>query len=411
MGVLSTDLLMVERSGTPYKATAAQVGAPRVSSAASAASITPAIETYDTYDLTAQAVALTINNPTGTPYNLQRLAIRITDNGVERALSWGDSYRRVSDVNLPASTLASKVLIVELCYHAGLSLWLCVTVSVSNQSLSNIEFVGANFWAVPGKASGSDTIDLTTYFTGGLALTEGDFVLVGVSAVYASVAMESAGWTDETGAITGTDDIVTNLRVYSKFMGPSPDSSVQIAATTNATWAQAIMVRAYRGVSISTPMDVAGTTASGGNSALANPPSNTPAHAGSVGVVFASAGTNSSELTFASPDLNEFITGWSPDGAGSAAGSGHKYLTGVFDPAQFTLASGSGGISFSWAAAHLILRSGTPVASDGEWGSLIGSLSDQTDLQAALDAKQATITVSTTAPGSPAVGDLWVDTN
>jgi hypothetical protein len=34
-----------------------------------------------------------------------------------------------------------------------------------------------------------------------------------------------------------------------------------------------------------------------------------------------------------------------------------------------------------------------------------------TGLQTALDGKQKTITVGTTAPATPAVGDLWVDTN
>lgn len=48
------------------------------------------------------------------------------------------------------------------------------------------------------------------------------------------------------------------------------------------------------------------------------------------------------------------------------------------------------------------------------WGSITGTLSSQTDLQTALDGKvngTTRITVATTAPSSPAVGDLWVDTN
>lgn len=47
------------------------------------------------------------------------------------------------------------------------------------------------------------------------------------------------------------------------------------------------------------------------------------------------------------------------------------------------------------------------------WGAITGTLSSQTDLQSALDAKlnASKITVGTTAPGSPAVNDLWVDTN
>lgn len=60
------------------------------------------------------------------------------------------------------------------------------------------------------------------------------------------------------------------------------------------------------------------------------------------------------------------------------------------------------------------------------WGGITGTLSDQTDLQNALNAIQtqldnklddtqfsglSTITVGTVAPVTPATGDLWVDTN
>jgi hypothetical protein len=44
------------------------------------------------------------------------------------------------------------------------------------------------------------------------------------------------------------------------------------------------------------------------------------------------------------------------------------------------------------------------------WGGITGTLSAQTDLQAALDGK-LNITVGTTAPVSPAVGDVWIDTS
>ena len=55
----------------------------------------------------------------------------------------------------------------------------------------------------------------------------------------------------------------------------------------------------------------------------------------------------------------------------------------------------------------------------GSWGSITGTLSSQTDLQTALDNKLddtqfsgvAKISVGTTTPVGPAVGDLWVDTN
>ncbi len=50
---------------------------PRVSSTASTASITPDLGAYDQYSVTAQAVALTINAPTGTPLNGNKLVFRI----------------------------------------------------------------------------------------------------------------------------------------------------------------------------------------------------------------------------------------------------------------------------------------------------------------------------------------------
>jgi hypothetical protein len=48
-------------------------------------------------------------------------------------------------------------------------------------------------------------------------------------------------------------------------------------------------------------------------------------------------------------------------------------------------------------------------ASSATWGAITGTLSSQTDLQSALDAK-ADITISATAPSSPTSGDLWLRT-
>lgn len=50
------------------------------------------------------------------------------------------------------------------------------------------------------------------------------------------------------------------------------------------------------------------------------------------------------------------------------------------------------------------------------WGNINGDITDQTDLQAEFDNKLTgvgtnRITVGTTAPVTPAVGDLWYDTN
>jgi hypothetical protein len=58
----------------------------------------------------------------------------------------------------------------------------------------------------------------------------------------------------------------------------------------------------------------------------------------------------------------------------------------------------------------------TQLAGANSWGSIIGDISDQTDLQAELDNKitgvgVATLTVSLTEPANPQVNDIWVDLN
>lgn len=54
--------------------------------------LTPDVDNYDEFVLTAQASGLTIANPIGTPYNGQIIAIRLKDNGTARAVSFGSDY-------------------------------------------------------------------------------------------------------------------------------------------------------------------------------------------------------------------------------------------------------------------------------------------------------------------------------
>jgi hypothetical protein len=101
---------------------------PRVSSAASAASITPTIASFDQYVLTAQAVGLTINAPTGTPVDGNKLIFRILDNGTSQTLSWNATYT-VIGVTLPTATTVNKMLYVGCIYNADKTRWDVVAVN------------------------------------------------------------------------------------------------------------------------------------------------------------------------------------------------------------------------------------------------------------------------------------------
>lgn len=100
----------------------------RVVSTTSGASLTPNGDTTDQYEVTALAVGATINAPSGTPNDGQRLIIRIDDNGSAQTLGWNAIYRVVG-TTLPTTTVAGKTLYVGCVYNTNKTKWDVVAVS------------------------------------------------------------------------------------------------------------------------------------------------------------------------------------------------------------------------------------------------------------------------------------------
>ena len=101
---------------------------PRVSSTSSASSVTPTIASFDIYAFTALAATLTINAPTGTPVDGDKLIFRILDNGTPQTLSWNATYT-VIGTTLPTTTTASKMTYVGCIYNAANTRWDVVAVT------------------------------------------------------------------------------------------------------------------------------------------------------------------------------------------------------------------------------------------------------------------------------------------
>jgi hypothetical protein len=93
-----------------------------IQSVTSAATVTPNADSDDYVQITAQAEALTLANPSGTPESWQMIVIRIKDNGTARAISYGADYRAVG-VTLPTTTVLSKVLYMPIVWNAQDSKW------------------------------------------------------------------------------------------------------------------------------------------------------------------------------------------------------------------------------------------------------------------------------------------------
>jgi len=67
--------------------------------------------------ITAQAVNLTLANPTGTFTEGQALMIRIKDNGTARTITFGAKFRGIG-VTLPTTTTISKTMYLGVIYNS-----------------------------------------------------------------------------------------------------------------------------------------------------------------------------------------------------------------------------------------------------------------------------------------------------
>ena len=94
-----------------------------------ASSATPTINTdmYGFVSITALAATITsfTTNLTGSPFNFQKLIIRIKDNGSPQSITWGASFV-AEGVSLPTTTTASKVTTVGFLYDSVKGKWGCV---------------------------------------------------------------------------------------------------------------------------------------------------------------------------------------------------------------------------------------------------------------------------------------------
>ncbi len=108
----------------------------RVSSVASASSVTVDPSSFDVYVYTALAAALTFNaSTTGSPTNGTKITFRIKDNNTARALNWTisgtGSYRGVG-LTLPSTTVAGKVMYIGCIYNADEFFWDVVALSTQS---------------------------------------------------------------------------------------------------------------------------------------------------------------------------------------------------------------------------------------------------------------------------------------
>lgn len=110
-------------------------------------------------------------------------------------------------------------------------------------------------------------------------------------------------------------------------------------------------------------------------------------------------------------DRNSIVENASQTSLSGAAAGANVSIAGILSNNVFsgagTYVSTITGTDTNWLWTANVGVTNTPISGSGAWGAITGTLSDQTDLQAALDAKQATLVSGTnikTINGSTVLG-------
>lgn len=136
-------------------------GRPQINTITSSA--TPAINTDNCTQFTITALATAITSMssglTGTPQDGQKLVLRIKDNGIPRAITWGAKWRGIG-MSLPVKTTTNGWLYVEAFYNSADSVW---DVVVARRQVVPLQIVSSN-------SAAASSVSLPTHAPGDLIL-------------------------------------------------------------------------------------------------------------------------------------------------------------------------------------------------------------------------------------------------
>lgn len=172
------------------------------------------------------------------------------------------------------------------------------------------------------------------------------------------MSMVTAGYI-ELCDLFANDNFDINFAVYYKFMPASPDANAVSTGSGNSSAYSALSIGVFRGVDLTTPMDVTATFTSGINSDIPDPPSITPANANTM--IVACGGSTEGTIGPTAPTGYANLR-WTRigTGAGNYTGSGFATKAGPGagvpeDPGVFN-GFGTATTTEAWAACTIALR-------------------------------------------------------
>lgn len=185
------------------------------------------------------------------------------------------------------------------------------------------------------------------------------------------MAMVTAGYT-KVADLYANDTFDTNLGVFWKVMGATPDTTAIVDGLGGLNAAVAAVAMVFRDVDTTTPMDVTPTTATGIDTFHPDPPSID--HANPAGVWTVIAGASGHDTAGAGSGVYTFPTGYTVNAIDRAADDtndvtvGMGYNTAPADPEDPGVMTHDSvdNVAYSWAAATLALRPAVAGAAGGD---------------------------------------------
>lgn len=141
-------------------------------------------------------------------------------------------------------------------------------------------------------------------------------------------------------------------------MGATPDTTATITGSGQASQGAAVVAYVWRGVNLTTPMDVTATTSSSTSSAIANPPAITPVTRGAIVIAAGGAGHTAGAVNFTATELSNFRSTNADVTSGRDATVGigwASWRSTSYDPSAFTFGA-SNSILYMSCGVTLALR-------------------------------------------------------
>lgn len=307
-----------------------------------------------------QTITLGANRtPTVANFNAGDMVDLLIDDGTVYSITW--TTIGVTWIGGTAPTLRASGYTKVRLYRIGATYYGEEIAPTAAAATTGITYVGGTTSQATLSGTVTPTISLTALTGGsGTAPIANDLVVVAVSVTSTSdlnIAMTTAGYTEDQDLYAnGTND--TNLAVYYKKMGVTPDTDFTLASFGTSGNSYAIAVQVFRGVDTSVPLDVVSTTATGTASVLVDPPAATAPASGSNCLVLIGGGSSTAGAqTYTASYLSNFITiGANGSSQDAVVGMGSiKNILTAYNGAAWTF-SAADGAGFSNASVAIVLR-------------------------------------------------------